>query len=194
MTPRHESSPTTPSSTVSSRKRRTKVPTRVTACPRVLPWSSHSLQEPPLVHLQAQVDLLARATAEGRGRTPRTSIDTAVGTSLLLCKPWTVKHTAHRFGSSFPLPSVGQPPKLPPRSPWRTTRFRKPPSMSTLSNRTHYTITTATAPTTTTITTTTTTTMDSKPWAAGPGRESTILQQTAPPPRILWRWATVTTP
>lgn len=43
-----------------------------------------------------QVDLLARATVGGHGRTPHTSIDTVVATSLLLCKLWTVKHTAHR--------------------------------------------------------------------------------------------------
>lgn len=55
MTLRHEFNLIMPYSIVSLRKQQTKVQTQVTVCLRVLPWSSRSLQEPPLVHLQAQV-------------------------------------------------------------------------------------------------------------------------------------------
>jgi len=59
MTLRHEFNLIMPCSIVSLRKQQTKVQTQVIVCLRVLPWSSHSLQEPPLVHLQAQVSFFS---------------------------------------------------------------------------------------------------------------------------------------
>ena len=55
MTPNLEFNLTMPCSTVFSRKQLMKVQIRVIVYPRVLLWSSHSLQAPPPVHLQAQV-------------------------------------------------------------------------------------------------------------------------------------------
>ncbi|KAK9402111.1 Dual-specificity kinase [Crotalus adamanteus] len=172
-----------------------KVQTQATVSLQVLLWSSRSLQEPLLAHLQVQVALRGQATVEEHGQIQHTSIDIVVDTSLLLYKLWIVERTVLRFDSSFLLLLVGQEVKLLHKSLLKPIQFKKPLSMLLLSSKMHYTIIMEIIPTTT-ITTTiiTTTIMDSRPWVIGPGQGSTILQQTARPPKIPWRWAMVTTP